>query len=871
MEISQPLSLVDACGVVGKTFSSTILAFAPGVISTVSYDIPLGANLASYRAQHGPYASVTKTLDPKDLACPTWGLSGPWNPNFSAAPLLDAGGWVPQVNPAGGLISEVDAGEHATVGAPFFPIVVMPTEALSLDPAWASCRDNFIGEVPVFDPPRTLEGQAVLAGPGAPPPTPTPALELVAPTAVSSPAPVSQPLMEQALSTGSPSPGSNNVGNGNADPANPSIGVPPAPAVVTPVSSAAFTAVHDPQNPVVQEVPLSSSTTADSAVPPAPSNPVQAAAGGNPGSPTTNAPNPPANVPDMAQLQSALAVSTSQAAVPVPVPANSPPANNQPANNQPANNQPANNQPANTPPANTPPANTPSANTPPANSPPTNNQPSNGQMANNQPVEAPNASNQAANSPLQPANNSPQPANGSPPPANSPPASNQPANSPPQAAKAPPAPAPAFAAVMDSSASSSPGTTPTPAAPEPGLGSIIMGQFTPPTTPQATVGPVSVPSGSPGKSQAPEHAAPPPGLMGAPKESSPEAASFGHNNPPQDNSNPSNGNPSQDSSNGMTPPLTTLNSSPLPNVPNAGPSPPSLPSNSPISDSSNANSPQEPPLQSGIAPPAPILSFAGSNYQINPSSAFIIASHTLTPGAQITVSSLDISLASDGGQAIIGSSTQQLQHSKAPPMYQTLPSSGPPLAASSTPLANQPALTIGSSAYTPDSAAAYVIASQTLRSGGQVTVGSTPISLASDGGYAIIAGTETQNIVPEATSSSAPVASTLQSAFNVAGKPYVVATGTSVQTGGVTLSVVGATVTISSTPVVLESSGLLKVGSSEVPIATGGATGTGGGPSGGNGSVVIQPGLGNDGGEKSQVPVTLLMVSLGAVILYRII
>ena len=802
----EPFSLADGCGIVGKVFPSTVLAFAQGAVSTISYDIPLGANLASYRATQ-LYATTTQAVEPDDIACPTWGLSGPWNPNFSAMPYLAPDSAALEVpNGDSGHVIEYQAGSDVTIGAPFYPIFAIPTAILSMDPAWASCASNFAGGLPIFDPPRTLTANANLAGPAAPPaapPIPTPQLAMVSPGAP--PAPIAQPLTDQPLPTGAPNPGvKTGIIGEHADPANPNIGIPGIPADVPSTSPPQAAAVNNsPQPAVAQNTPIS---------PPAAVNPPIPAA--SPNSPQAPAPTPPSPaMPDMDQLHAALAVSSSPAAVPAA--ANNPPANNPPANNPPANNPPANNPPANNPPANKAPVN---------NSPQNQAQPQNQNQGGN-PVPPGAASGNGGSSP-----------NPSLP------------------------PAPAFAGVIGNNGAPSPEAAPAPPAANPGIGAQIMKGFGPPATGQSTIEGAPTPPGGSGGNPVPENPAPPSGSSSTPDNSNPYPKPAIDDNPAQGTTNGPNDGSAPALSGGTNAPPSSLNSGAQPQTP----SDPSSGNQSP--DSSNANSPQQPPVPPNNAPAAPVLNFGGSDYHMQASSAFVIASHTLTPGAQVTISAIPISIASNGEQAIIGSSTQQLQPPQpaASSQAQLPPTMSPPVASNTEVI--KPVITIGSSTYTRGSALAYDIAGQTLHAGQQVTVNNVPVSLASDGGHAIISGTETQVIIPAGpttTPGSSATSVGSQSAFDVAGNPFEIATGSSAESNGITLSQVGATVMISSTPVVLESSGLLKVGTSLVPIATGGPGGTGGTTGGNsNGSVVIQPKPGSSEGGKIRVRSGTLFVVL---------
>lgn len=112
--------------------SSTPVAVT--AITTASY-----ASWPSTCSPQGSYVNAEiDTLDISDIACPTWGVSDPFyttcNGNFYLT---------------------------ATYGEPFNPIILVPTEILAIDPAWAQCTDvpsngPFILPCGIYDPPRAL-------------------------------------------------------------------------------------------------------------------------------------------------------------------------------------------------------------------------------------------------------------------------------------------------------------------------------------------------------------------------------------------------------------------------------------------------------------------------------------------------------------------------------------------------------------------------------------------------------------------------------------------------------------------------------------------------------------------------------------------
>lgn len=60
------------------------------------------------------------------------------------------------------------------------------------------------------------------------------------------------------------------------------------------------------------------------------------------------------------------------------------------------------------------------------------------------------------------------------------------------------------------------------------------------------------------------------------------------------------------------------------------------------------------------AVPTPIFTFGGSTYTGNPTAGFVIGGQTLTRGAVVTISGTPVSYASDGGDVVVGTSTEAL-------------------------------------------------------------------------------------------------------------------------------------------------------------------------------------------------------------------
>lgn len=134
------------CGLVGSIYTDAIVAVPDGDLSTVSLELSIGASF-DYE-NRGFITAHTNALKVADLACPTWGLKD---------------------------------GDHygsRTVGYPFNPIIVPPSQLISLDSSWLKCTSYpdvaWIGGLDgicrslrneVFDPPRQLTPVSALLPP----------------------------------------------------------------------------------------------------------------------------------------------------------------------------------------------------------------------------------------------------------------------------------------------------------------------------------------------------------------------------------------------------------------------------------------------------------------------------------------------------------------------------------------------------------------------------------------------------------------------------------------------------------------------------------------------------------------------------------
>ena len=151
----------DRCTTVGPKITNPIITLAPGELSTwkppATNDFANYDNFTAGEVWNDPIAipSYDDTegiapLEIKDLACPTWGLG--------------------KSTSAGTVV--------ITIGSPWLPLIIPPTQIFSLNPIWeAMCtgifNDNFgLSTFGLFDPPIALTPASLLA-PTPPAPIPT--------------------------------------------------------------------------------------------------------------------------------------------------------------------------------------------------------------------------------------------------------------------------------------------------------------------------------------------------------------------------------------------------------------------------------------------------------------------------------------------------------------------------------------------------------------------------------------------------------------------------------------------------------------------------------------------------------------------------
>ena len=119
------LSATDMCGFRGNNISSTMLAFAPGELSTVQGHLWGG----------GVQDQKTKVFDFADLPCPPYDVM--YDDWYKPAP-----------------------------GEPYRPLIALPEKVRDLDPRWNACTDAFY--FTGLDPPKALQRAAAMITPASP-------------------------------------------------------------------------------------------------------------------------------------------------------------------------------------------------------------------------------------------------------------------------------------------------------------------------------------------------------------------------------------------------------------------------------------------------------------------------------------------------------------------------------------------------------------------------------------------------------------------------------------------------------------------------------------------------------------------------------
>ena len=131
---------------------------------------PTGQAISDFNEMSVGLLGVMNPLVIKDLACPTWGV---------------------------GMSTSADGTLVPTVGSPFLPLIIPPTEAFTLDPTWSAICTRIMndplqsGTFMIFDPPTVLTPASNMVAP----PRYTPAVAQASPTT----APESQPTASAIL------------------------------------------------------------------------------------------------------------------------------------------------------------------------------------------------------------------------------------------------------------------------------------------------------------------------------------------------------------------------------------------------------------------------------------------------------------------------------------------------------------------------------------------------------------------------------------------------------------------------------------------------------------------------------------------------
>ena len=185
------LSATDDCGLRGNNIKSTMLAFAPGELSTVQGHLWGG----------GVQEQKTKVFNFADLPCPPYDVM--YDDWYKPAP-----------------------------GEPYRPLIALPEKVRDLDPWWTACTDAFY--FTGLDPPRTLVKATAMVTPASPAANPDPTI---------TPDPA-QPVPALPVQTDAGQPAK--AADDPSDNKNPDGGVPPTPKQADPQQGEASKVPADP-------------------------------------------------------------------------------------------------------------------------------------------------------------------------------------------------------------------------------------------------------------------------------------------------------------------------------------------------------------------------------------------------------------------------------------------------------------------------------------------------------------------------------------------------------------------------------------------------------------------------------------------------
>lgn len=147
----------------------------------------------------------------------------------------------------------------------------------------------------------------------------------------------------------------------------------------------------------------------------------------------------------------------------------------------------------------------------------------------------------------------------------------------------------------------------------------------------------------------------------------------------------------------------------------------------PLSPQQPVDGPVTQPDNGGTRPVLPDITIGGSIVSPNTAGAYVVASQTLKPGGQITVSGTPISLVPSATAIVVAGITQPVH-----PAVQPSPA----------------VVTINGFPVTPNAASQYVVGTQTVMPGAPaVTISGTPYSIAPLPSYTVVGGTTHQGTV----------------------------------------------------------------------------------------------------------------------------
>ena len=202
LEVVGTAAVSDQCGGIGGTLTNPYIAIPPGGLTTMSlpkYLYSVGGEYVDPSRNLGVNLGIFKALNVADLECPTFGL---------------------------GLATGTDGTVRTTVGPPYLPIIIPPSQALSLDPDWQKQCTGYQSALEgdpgfsfaIFDPPRALTAAGALipsdpGGVNSPPDVPA----VPTKSTPAAPDPTLEPPQIPTLDAPKPtSPG--NAGSGGSDP-----------------------------------------------------------------------------------------------------------------------------------------------------------------------------------------------------------------------------------------------------------------------------------------------------------------------------------------------------------------------------------------------------------------------------------------------------------------------------------------------------------------------------------------------------------------------------------------------------------------------------------------------------------------------------